>query len=155
MTDDEYNDFTVRLFDGFDRVLAENGSVLYNISYGAENTCGMFEAVNAIITQTAFTIADVIVWKKSNAFPNSCSSNRLTRIWEFVFVFCRKSESKTFRCNKKITSYRETGQPAYENIGNLIEAKNNDEKCPYNKATFSTDLCDKLLTIYAVDTGGD
>ena len=153
MTDDEYCDFTVELFQGFDKVLKENGSILYNINYGAENTSGMFLAVNDVITRTPFTIADVIVWKKSTALPNSCSPNRLTRIWEFVFVFCRKSEMKTFKCNKAVKSYRKTGQAAYENITNFIEAKNNDESCPYNKATYSSDLCMKLLEIYAVGGG--
>lgn len=151
MTDEEYSDFTRRLFLEFDRIVAPNGCVLYNINYGAENTEGMFKAVNAVITQTPFTIADVIVWKKSNALPNSCSSNRLTRIWEFVFVFCRKDEMKTFSCNKQVKSYRKTGQAAYENIFNLIEARNNDGVCPLNKATFSTELCEKLLSIYAKD----
>lgn len=150
MTNDEYCDFTERLFTDFDRVLNLNGVVLYNICYGAENTDGMFRAVNQVITKTPFTIADVIVWKKSNAFPNSCSPNRLTRIWEFVFVFCRKNELKTFRCNKAIKSYRKTGQAAYENVFNFIEAKNNDESCPFNKATYSTDLCKQLLARYAV-----
>lgn len=147
MTDEDYCDFTVSLFNGFNRVLSENGSVLYNICYGSENTEGMFKAINSIITRTVFTIADVIVWKKSNAFPNSCSPNKLTRIWEFVFIFCRKPELKTFKCNKKVTSLRKTGQKAYENILNFIEAKNNDGYCPYNKATFSTDLCKKLLSL--------
>lgn len=150
MTDDEYSDFTSDIFTKFDRILAENGTVLYNINYGSENTEGMFKAINAVITKTNFTIADVIVWKKSNALPNSCSPNKLTRIWEFVFVFCRKNEIKTFRCNKEVKSKRKTGQKMYENISNLIEAKNNDESCPYNKATFSTDLVKKLLSLYAV-----
>lgn len=110
MTDEEYSDFTKRLFLSFDKVLSLNGCVLYNINYGAENTEGMFKAVNAVITETPFTIADVIVWKKQTALPNSCSSNRLTRIWEFVFVFCRRSEMKTFSCNKQVKSYRKTGQ---------------------------------------------
>lgn len=150
MTNDEYCDFTERLFLEFDRVLNLNGVVLYNINYGAENTEGMFLAINAILQKTAFTIADVIVWKKSNAIPNSCSPNRLTRIWEFVFVFCRKNELKTFNCNKSVTSYRKTGQAMYENVFNFIEARNNDESCPYNKATFSTDLCKQLLSRYAI-----
>lgn len=152
MTNDEYSDFTRRLFLEFDRILAPNGCILYNINYGAENTDGMFQAVNEIISQTPFTIADVIVWKKASAMPNSCSSNRLTRIWEFVFVFCRRTEMKTFSCNKQVKSYRKTGQPAYENVFNLIEAKNNDGACPYNKATYSTELCEKLLSIYAKGT---
>lgn len=148
-TNEQYTNYTIKLFNEFDKVLKNNGCVLYNIMYGAENTEGMFEAINGIITQTNFTIADVICWKKSNALPNSCSPNRLTRIWEFVFVFSRKNEKKTFYCNKRITSYRKTGQKAYENIYNFIEAKNNDGTCPYNKATYSTDLCKKLLEIYA------
>jgi DNA modification methylase len=56
---------------------------------------------------------------------------------------------KTFHCNKRTTSYRKTGQAAYENIYNFIEAKNNDGACPYNKATYSTELCEKLLALYA------
>ena len=150
MTNDEYCNFTEKLFIEFDRVLNINGVVLYNINYGAENTDGMFRAINSIVTTTSFTIADVIVWKKSTALPNSCSPNRLTRIWEFVFVFCRKEELKTFNCNKVVKSYRKTGQAMYENVFNFIEAKNNDESCPYNKATFSTDLVKQLLSRYAV-----
>lgn len=152
-TDDEYTDFTRRLFLGFDSVLKPNGCVIYNINYGAENTDGMFKAVNAVIEQTPFSIADVIVWKKKSALPNSTSANRLTRIWEFVFIFCRKTEKKTFHCNKKVQSYRKTGQAAFENVFNLIEAKNNDGSNPYNKATYSTELVEKLLALYAPPNG--
>lgn len=151
MTNNEYCDFTVELFNQFDRIISANGVVLYNISYGSENTDCMFRAINSILVDTPFTIGDVIVWKKKTALPNSCSPNKLTRIWEFVFVFCRKTEIKTFNCNKHITSYRKTGQAAYENIYNFIEAKNNDGSCPYNKATYSSDLCVQLLNIYAKD----
>ena len=149
MTNDEYCDFTRKLFIEFDRILKSNGCILYNLSYGGENSECMFRAVNEIIIKTPFTIADTILWKKQNAFPNSTSSNKLTRTCEFIFVFCRKSEYHTFHCNKRITSYRDTGQACYENIQSLIEAKNNDEVCPYNKATYSSDLCTKLLKIYA------
>ena len=150
MTNEQYSNFTVRLFDNFNRILNENGCVLYNISYGAENTEGMFLTINAILTKTNFTIADTIVWKKQTAIPNSSSPNKLTRITEFVFVFCRKNEFKSFNCNKRITSYRNTGQAMYENIYNFIEAKNNDGSCPFNKATYSSELCEKLLNIYAL-----
>lgn len=153
MTDEEYATYTEQLFLEFDRILALDGVVLYNLSYGTENTECMFKAINAIITQTPFTIADCIIWKKKTALPNSCSPNRLTRLTEFIFVICRKNELKTFYMNKKVTSYRKTGQKAYENIRNLIEAKNNDGPCPYNKATFSTELCEKLLTLYCPEGG--
>lgn len=153
MTNEEYCNFTVKLFQQFNNILKQNGCILYNLSYGSENTELMFQTINAIITQTNFTVADVIIWKKKTALPNSCSPNKLTRIVEFVYVFCRKNEIKTFYSNKSITSYRKTGQAAYENIYNFIEAANNDGVCPYNKATFSSELCEKLLKIYAPKNG--
>ena len=153
MTDEEYNDFTVQLFNGFDRVLVSNGVVLYNINYGSDNTEGMFKAINAILCETNFTIADVFSWKKTNALPNSVSTNKATRICEFVFVFCRREEFLTFSCNKEVVSTRENGQKQYAPFYNFIEAKNNDGSCPFNKATFSTELCEKLLNIYATHKG--
>ena len=149
MTDDEYCDFTERLFLEFDRVLNLGGVVLYNLSYGNNNRDGMYKAINTIITNTPFTIADVICWKKKTALPNNCSPNKLTRIWESVFVFCRKTDIDIFYCNKPVVAERKTGQKSYGNIFNYIEAKNNDGPCPLNKATYSTDLCKQLLRIYA------
>lgn len=153
MTNEEYCQFTNNLFNSFDRILKPNGYVLYNISYGSENPDCMFLAINTIITNTQFGIADVITWKKSNAFPNTCSPNKLTRITEFVFVFCRKCEIKTFYSNKRVISTRKSGQKMYNSIYNFIEAKNNDGTCPYNKATYSSELCEKLLSIYAPCNG--
>ena len=153
MNDDEYCDFTENLFLEFDRILNLNGVVLYNLSYGNNNREGMFKAVNRIIENTPFTIADVITWKKSNALPNNCSPNKLTRITEFVFVFCRKEEIETFYCNKPVVSIRKTGQKSYGNLLNYVEAKNNDGPCPYNKATYSSELCEKLLKIYCPENG--
>lgn len=154
MTNAEYDQFTVEIFKGFEKILKHNGVVLYNISYGSENTEGMFTAINAVLTHTNFTIADVIIWKKKSAFPNSISSNKLTRICEFVFVFCRKNELASFHANKKVVSTRPNGQKMYENIFAMVEAKNNDGVCPINKATFSTELVTKLLKIYAPLGGG-
>lgn len=61
--------------------------------------------------------------KKKSALPNNVSHNKLTRICEFVFVFCRKNEYKTFVANKQVKSQSKTGQKYYENIFNFIEAK--------------------------------
>ena len=58
-----------------------------------------------------------------------------------------------FYMNKKIVSQRKTGQNMYENIFNFVEAKNNDGTCPYNKATYSSELCEKLLKLYAPPKG--
>lgn len=154
MTNEEYIEWTLKIFNHFDKILKENGCVLYNISYGTENVECMFRTVNDIMTKTNFAMADCIIWKKKTALPNNMSSNKLTRITEYVFVFCRKEEFGTFFCNKKVSSIREdTGQKCYENILNFIEAANNDGSNPLNKATYSTELCRKLLKIYAPEKG--
>lgn len=148
-SDEEYIDWTLRIFEGFDRVLVKDGCVLYNLSYSAENTWLMWNVVSEIQRKTNFIVADCLVWKKTTTSPNSCSPNKLTRICEFVFVFCRKSEFATFKTNKKVTTHRVSGQANYENIFNLIEAPNNDGSNDIHKATFSTVLCRRLLAIYA------
>ena len=149
-TDEEYIDWTTKLLNKIDTKLKENGTILYNISYGAEKSASLlWVLLGEIIRNTNFMIADCITWKKANAFPNNVSPNKLTRITEFVFVLCRKTEYRTYFANKKVTSTSRTGQKYYENLFNFIEAKNNDGTCPLNKATYSSDLCDKLLTMYA------
>ena len=75
----------------------------------------------------------------------------MTRIVEFVYVFCRKDELNTFNCNKKVLSKRETGQLIYENVFNFISEPNNDSSVDLNKATFSTTFVRKLLNMYAKD----
>lgn len=148
MTDDEYIEFTVNLFNKFDKIVKNNGIVLYNMSYGSENTHLMWFVVSEIIKNTNWTIADDIIWKKKSALPNSTSPNKLTRIVEHIFVFCRKFEFNSFICNKKIKTIGKNGQKYYENIHNFIEAKNNDGSNNLNKATYSTELILKLLEIY-------
>jgi site-specific DNA-methyltransferase (adenine-specific) len=148
-TDQEYIDWTCEVFNGYDKILKPNGCVLYNLSYSSEKTHLIWLVIADIIRRTNFITADCIVWKKSNAIPNNVSKNKLTRIVEYVFVFSRKNEFKTFEANKKITGRIErTGQANYENIYNFIEARNNDGSNPLNKATFSTELITKLMDIY-------
>lgn len=150
MTDKEYSDYTINLFNSFDRVLKDNGVVLWNISYGQEGASKLLQIMARITLETVFDCADIITWHKSSVLPNSCSPNKLTRICEYVFVFCRKKEFYTFNSNKTVTSVREgTKQKMYSSIPNYIRAKNNDGICPYNKATFSTDFCKQLIYIYA------
>lgn len=149
MSDDEYIDWTENIFNSYDKILKSNGIVLYNISYGNENPNIMWLVIAEIIKRTNFMVADCIIWKKNSALPNNVSSNKLTRITEFVFVFCRKNEYKTYNSNKQVKSTSRTGQKFYENIFNFIEAKNNDGTCKLNKATYSSELCEKLLKIYA------
>jgi DNA modification methylase len=154
MTSQEYIDWCVSLFNTFDKILDNNGVIAWNVSYGNDgtvNTNGLnlvWLTVAAIIERTNFSVADRIIWKKKSALPNNVSPNKLTRIVEDVFIFCRDDEFKTFQCNKEVKSISKTGQKFYSPIYNFIEAKNNDGKRDLNKATYSSELCSKILSIY-------
>ena len=148
MTEAEYINFTINLFIKLDKVLVNNGCILYNMSYGTENVDLMYKTIFNIIDKTPFTVVDTISWKKKNALPNSVSPNRLTRICEFVYVIVRKDEIKSFNANKEISSVRPNGQKMYKNYHNYIEARNNDGSCNLNKATYSSELVMKLIDIY-------
>lgn len=152
MTNEEYINWTLKIFDLYDDLLNKNGCVIYNLSYGTENTEVMNLTVAEIIKNTEFTIADILVWKKKSATPNNVSTNKMTRIVEFVYVFCRRSEFYTFTSNKKILSKRETGQAIYENVFNFFEADNNDETQDLNKATFSSEFVQNLIERYILKT---
>lgn len=145
----EYIAWTNDIFNAFDKTLKPNGCILYNLSYSSENISLMWLTVASIMQNTPFTIADCIIWKKKSAVPNNESKNKLTRICEFVFVFCRKTELATFNCYKKKGVQRPNGQQLYKNYFNFLEAPNNDEVCPIHKATYSTELCRKLMLLYS------
>lgn len=147
-SDKEYIDWSVDLFTQMDRILKDNKVILYNFSYSIENPILPNLLVSNIHEKTNFTIADTIIWKKTNSIPHPASYNRLNRIVEFVFVFCRKNEIKTFEMNKKIKSVGKNNQNYYEIIDNFFVAKNNSETTDLNKATFSIEFCDTLLSWY-------
>jgi len=147
-TTDEYIKWTIDIFKGYDNVIKENGVVLYNLSYSIENPSLPYILINDIIKNTEWTIADTIIWKKSNAIPHPASYNRLNRIVEFIYVFCRKGELKTFNMNKNIAKVGKNGQNYYEIVDNYIESKNNDASTKLNKATFSSDLVYNLISKY-------
>ena len=148
----DYIEWTTKLFNEFDRVLVENGVVLYNLNYGSDGdntTCdNLIDTIHTISKNTNFMVADIIVWKKNSALPNNTSPNKCTRIYEFIFVLCRKTENKTFISNKQVKSVSTKGQNFYSNMFNYIEAPNNDGSCNLNKATYSSDLVYKLLSMY-------
>jgi DNA modification methylase len=151
ITNKEYSKWITDIFNIYNKILKKDGVVLFNMSYGAENTEVMNLTVADIIQKTNFTIADIIIWKKKNATPNNVSKNRLTRIVEFVYVFVRKDEIMTFNTNKRKIGEREnTKQAIYENVYNYFTTKNNDKSTEINKATFSSDFVKKLLDIYYI-----
>lgn len=154
MSQNDYCKWTVDIFNHFDLILNKNGVILWNISYGSDATVNtesiglVWLTIADIIRNTSFTVADRIIWKKNSALPNNASKNKLTRIVEDVFVFVRKDEYKTFNANKEIADIGKNGQTFYKNYFNFIEARNNDEVCNLNKATYSSELCEKLLSLY-------
>ena len=149
MDNEEYYQWQCDVINKIDEILIENGVILYNINYSNENPDCMWGLIENIRHKTDFMIGDAITWIKKSALPQNVSHNKLTRRTEYVFVLCRKSEYKTFTTNKKVTKQNSKGQKYYENIYNVIEAPNNDGSCNLNKATYSSDLCEKLLNIYA------
>ncbi len=149
MKNNEYIKWTLDIFKCYEQILNKNGCIIYNMSYGTENTELMNLTIAEILKKTNFTLADILVWKKTTATPNNVSQNKMTRICEFVYVFCRRNEFNTFTCNKKQIGEREdTGQAIYENVFNYFSSPNNDESTELNKATFSTSFVKNIIDRY-------
>ncbi len=152
LEEEDYLKWTVDLFNKFDLILNKQRSIIYNFSYSIENPSLPYKLVTEIVKNTNFDIVDTIIWKKKCGLPFPANGKRLSRNWEYVFVFVRKDEVNTYENNRRVKSVSEkTNQKYYEAIYNFVDAKNNDGKCPYNQATYSTELCDKLLDIYTQD----
>lgn len=155
-SNEEYIAWTLERFVQFNRVLKDNGVICYNLSYSTDEIRMaelMWLVVAEVLKQGYFTLGDAIVWKKKNAIPNNVSPNKMTRICEFVFVFCKRADFDTFHGNKKLISVSKTGQNIYENFFNIIEAENNDGPCDIHKATYSTSLVFQLIDRYGLRGG--
>ena len=150
-TEDDYINWSIDIFKGYDKIIKDNRVVLYNFSYSVENPSLPYKLVSNIIEKTNWQVVDTILWKKNNSIPHPASYNRLNRVYEFIWVFARKSEFKTFKMSKRVNSVSKTGQKYYEIIDNYIEAKNNDGVNELNKATFSTELVTKLIDMYGIE----
>lgn len=144
-----YIEWTVNVFNQLNTILRANRVILYNFSYSIENPALPYRLVSAITDETPFDLIDTIIWKKKSGLPFPANGKRLSRNWEYVFVFARKTETNTYENNRKVKSVSEkTGQKYYEVTYNFVEAANNDGKTPINQATYSTDLCLKLFSTY-------
>jgi len=150
-TEKEYLDWTIEIFKGYDKIVKENRVVLYNFSYSVDNPSLPYKLVSTIVDNTNWELADTIFWKKNKSIPHGASYNRLHRVFEFIWVFARKKEIKTFNMFKPISKISKTGQKYYEVINNCIEARNNDGSNELNKATFSTELVTKLINMYGTE----
>ena len=97
MTETEYIEFTIKLFNNFNRIVKPNGVVLYNFSYSIENPSLPYKLVAEIVDKTEWCVADTIMWKKGSGLPFPANERRLSRNWEFVWVFVRKDEIDTLK----------------------------------------------------------
>lgn len=71
MTNQEYCDWCVNIFNHFDKILKPNGVILWNVSYSSDatvNTEGidcLWTSIADILKKTNFMIADKITWKRN------------------------------------------------------------------------------------------
>lgn len=145
-----YIEWTINLFKEFDRIVKPNRPILYNFSYNNYEPMLVYWLINEIYANTNWMVVDTIVWKKARNMANFMSPNKLSRKWEYVFVFCRKNEKNTFQIREREYSVKSNNTHRYKKtFSNFIEATNNDAPTELNKATYSSELVHKLLDVYA------
>jgi len=149
LSENDYLEIRTDEFKEFSRVLKDDGVICYNISYAKENPILPTLLVAKVHNDTDLTIADIICWKKPHAIPFQTSPTKLSRITELIYIFVKKRNLHTFKTNKEISKINlKTGQKFYKNYLNYIEAKNNDGFKNNLKASYSTELVNKLINIY-------
>lgn len=147
---EEYIEWTCELFNRFSKILKPNGVCLYNLSYSSVHAEVLPLTISSIITDTEFNFMDMVCWKKPNAINDYQTPNKLTRIFELIYVFGLKGSEKTHMCNKPfVRKVANKNGNVYQFKYNYIEAKNNDGTCKLNRATYSSEMCEKVLDLYA------
>lgn len=148
-TEEEYIQFSVDLFNKLNVVVAENGTILYNLSFSKENPILPTLVVAEIHKQTEWTLVDKIIWEKHSAIPSPADRLHHTRKCEMIYVFARKAEKETFNRYPGVSKVGSNGQTYYKTYNNIIKAANNDEPTKeLNQATYSSELCMKLIELY-------
>ena len=120
-----YINWSIDLFKSFDKILKKNSCILYNLNY-SKDPMFLFKLITEIVENTNFTVIDNIVIKNNSPIINNRSKNRLNKITDNIFVFCRKKEVKTFNTNKSVLSFSEKlDKPtSYSDIDDFIENPN-------------------------------
>lgn len=152
----QYAEWIRNIFKGLETKLKPNGTIAWNVSYGVSTDNSGDDDINnstwlslmAIENETDFTLCDYVCWYKSNAIPLSIG-NKLSRICEPVFIFCRKSEVDTYHVNHD-PQKRRGGSPYINEYENLISTgTNNDQVTSLNSATYPSELVEKIINLYA------
>lgn len=149
LKEEEYLNIRLNEFKEFQRILKPKGVICYNISYHNENPILPILLISKIHENTNLTLADIITWKKSTSIPFQSSHNKLSRICENIYIIVNKEHLKDFEANKIVSKINDrTGQIFYKAYYNFIIAKNNDRIKSKLKASYSTELVQKLIDIY-------
>ena len=120
-TEEEYIDFTENLFNEFSRIVTMDGVVLYNFGYSIENPALPYKLVANIVENTDWRLVDTIKKKKKSGLPFPANRCRLSRTWEFIFVFAKQISMDDFYIDKGVASVSEkTGQKYYNVFYNFI-----------------------------------
>lgn len=128
--------------------------MLIKIPYNRKKPSYVFQIINEIETNTEFMLGDIIYWNKVGILPDNMSCNQSTKNVSQIYLFCRKSEFKTYNTNKIIKSFRENGQKTYSNISNIINAQVKDKGVKtFGNKVFSTELVKELLHKYVKKRG--
>jgi len=149
LSEDEYVEWSLKVFKEYYRILKDTGVIAYNMSYNTFFPSLPYKMISKILTETDFMIADTLAWKKRNAVPLSGHPNRLTRICEYVYIFVKKDHINDFGCNKIVTSISKTGQKYFRTYYNFLETKNNDGSVDIHKATYSNDFVKYFIDLYS------
>ena len=150
MTREEY----INLFQQFDKILVDNGTILIEIPYNRKKPSEIFQIINEIEINTEFQLGDIIYWNKVDILPDNMSKTQSTKNVSQIYLFCRKNEFKNYKTNKTIKSYRENGQKTYTNISNIINAPVRDKGVKtFGNKVFSTELVKELLYKYVKKRG--
>ena len=153
MSEEEYIEWSVDIFNEYSRILKDTGVVVYNLSYTIKSAHLPTYVVAEIMKQTDFILVDIVSWKKNSVIPLPMSPNRLTRIVELVYIFAKKDKVINFECNKRLAKKSIKGQQYYDVYFNYIETRNNDggtKKSKHN-ATFSVDFTKFFIDLYSFE----
>ena len=90
MTEEQYVEFSINLFNNFDNIIKENGVVLYNLSFSKENGILPYLVMSEIYKNTNWTVVDTIIWEKNSGMPVPAEMRHSTRKCETIFVFGTK-----------------------------------------------------------------
>jgi len=103
----EYLSWLVDVFKEYERILSDDGVIVFNYSYTTFNPSLPYILINEVFENTGLQIYDTASWKKKSCVPLSGHPNRMTRIVEMVYIFAKNPD---FKANKTVSSISKTGQ---------------------------------------------